>query len=553
MKRLMAISLALAMLLALAACSGGTPAASAPAATAAATAAAKTAAPAATTAAAAATPAAPAEKVKFTATFLQNDWHALPTEMAIFDELADMANVEVEWQVYANATWNEKKQLILAGGDLPDVFYMNALNGTDVVQYSAQGALIDLTDLIEQYCPRLSAIFEEMPNYKAVCTDQDTGKIFKVARAAERNVHYTTALDYINTDWLEKFNLSMPATIDEFESALKTMVQGDANGNGQTDELGYVFHGNLDKWDGAYTYTNFFGAFGQVFDPSYVIKDENGKLVFIANTEEYKNALIWLNHMAQEGLLDIEGLTTVNTTTLNAKGNAATPIVCSFSAFDETFVIPTDRYDSYDVIGALAGPTGERHNIWAAASNGNISGQQFIMTVAAKGKEAAIMNWLDCHFDEKMSIQLFLGPIGVTLKETASGMLDYIDTPAGMSYSEFRYGNCPVHVPCIIRAADWGKTIQVMGEDINKLSIAEKYYRPYADQSNIFAMWNSKETDYIANEGLDLKTYCNQMHAKWIVEGGIEADWDAYCAQLDKLGWQEYLATYQGMHDRISG
>ncbi len=498
------------------------------------------------------TGAAETEKTRFSATFLQQVWHGDPNDMEILKALADAANVEVEWQIYANATWSEKKQLVLSGGDLPDVFYMNALNATDVIQYSAQGALIDLTDLIPQYCPRLTDIFEEMPNYKAVCVDQDTGRIFKVARAAERSVQYTGAVDYINSDWLAKFDLAMPTTLEEYEKALRIMVDGDANGNGQADEIGYSFFGNLDKWTQAYTYSNFFGAFGQVFDASYVIKNQNGELVFIANTEEYKNALNWLHHMVEEELFDVEGLTSIDQTSLNAKGNADTPVLCSFSAFDETFVIPAERYDSYDVIAQLAGPEGERHNLWNAVSNGNINGNQFVMTVAASGKEAAIMNWLDCHFDPEMSIQLFLGPIGTTLERTESGMLDYIPTPEGLSYSEFRYGNCPVHVPCVIHAADWGKTIQVMEEDVNKLSIAQEYYTPYADQSNLFERWNSAETDYLANEGQDLRSYCNQMHAKWIVEGGIDEEWDSYCERLEKLGWEQYLAVYQGMYDRTS-
>ena len=493
------------------------------------------------------------EKVHFTATFLQQVWHGDPNDMEILKTLADNANVEVEWQVYANSTWGEKKQLILASGDLPDVFYMNALSATDVVQYSNQGALVDLTDLIPEYCPRLSAIFEEMPNYKAVCVDQDSGRIFKVARAAERGIHYTGALDYINTDWLAKFDLEMPTTIEEYEHALRVMVDGDANGNGQKDEIGYSFFGNLEHCDEPYSYANFFGAFGLVFDTSYVIKDEEGSLVFIANREEYKNALSWLHHMVEEGLFDVEGMTAADQSNLNAKGSAEPPVLCSFSAFSQTFAIPEDRYDSYGVLGQLAGPEGERHNIYRASTNGNINGTQFVMTQAAAGKEAAIMNWLDCHFEPEMSIQLFLGPIGVTLERTESGMIDYVPTPEGTTYSEFRYAVCPVHVPCIIRGTDWGKTVQFMPEDAYKVPIAEEYYRPYADQSNLYENWTSAETDYLANEGLDLRSYCNQMHAKWIVEGGIDEEWDAYCDRLEKLGWEKYLATYQGMYDRTIG
>ena len=193
------------------------------------------------------------------------------------------------------------------------------------------------------------------------------------------------------------------------------------------------------------------------------------------------------------------------------------------------------------IVEPLEGPTGKR--IWqnSANSNGNVNGTQFVMTASAKGKEEAIMKWLDAHFEPEISAQLFLGPIGTTLEKTDSGMLDYVPTPDGMSYSEFRYKNAPVHVPCKIASEDWGKLVQVMDEDINKLQIAKEHYAPYATQSSLFLLPKK-----------DIDDYVNKMQVKWLTEGGIEAEWDTYLEQLNKLGIDKYKETVKGIRERMA-
>ena len=88
-------------------------------------------------------------KEKIKVTFIKNEWHGDPNDMEIYKILEEKTGVEVEWQVYSAATWEDKKNLILSSGDLPDVFYMNAVNVNDVTKYAPQGMFLDLTDYIE--------------------------------------------------------------------------------------------------------------------------------------------------------------------------------------------------------------------------------------------------------------------------------------------------------------------------------------------------------------------------------------------------------------------
>ncbi|MDL2233109.1 extracellular solute-binding protein [Ruminococcaceae bacterium OttesenSCG-928-L11] len=513
-------------------------------------------APASSAASTAASEAAPTtETVKFSATFLQNEWHGDPNQMEVFQTLAERANVEVDWQVYASATWPDKKNLLLAGGDLPDVMYMNTLNRNDVAKYAPQGMIMDLTDLVAEHCPRLTQVFAEMPHYKNVCVNPDDGKMYIIARGAERDVQYTQALYYINKKWLDQLGLDVPKTTDEYYAALKAFKDGDMNGNGDaSDEIPYSFVYNPDQPKLDFSCQDMFGAFGYVdyqgASLAHFIQDENRKVVYVAMQPEYKEAIRFYGKMVQEGLWDAESFTSPDTSILNAKGNNATQILGSFSAFDKGFVVPAEQADDYVIMGPLEGPEGHKNWLYHQASNGNVNGTQFIMTANAAGKEAGIMRWLDEHFDQQMSIELFLGPEGTTLEKTGSGMLDYIDTPAGMSYSEFRYGNAPVHVPCAIKGADWGKTIQVMDEDANKLAISQEYYRPYSTQSSIFQNPTQEESKYLLGKAKDIDQYTTKMQVKWLTEGGIDAEWDTYLAELEKLGIGEYIKLVEGMAAR---
>ena len=495
------------------------------------------------------------EKEKFTVTFIQNEWHGDPNEMEVFEKLEELADVEVEWQVYSAATWEDKKNLILSGGDLPDVFYMNAVNSNDVSKYASQGMFIDLTDLIEQYAPNIQSAFDQMPNFKNICTNPDDGKIYVIGRAVERQALDTPGLMYINKKWLDQLGMDVPENVDEFYEALKAFKENDMNGNGDVgDELPFVFHYSATVPDMAYSYHTLFGSFGYI---DYAGKlgshfiENNGNIIYVAETEEYKNAVQYFHKFIQEGLWDSEGFTTQDTSVMNAKGNNDPEIVGSFIAFDSSFVLPDKYQEDYVILPPLAGPDGTKIWLKHGASNRNINGTQFVMTSHAKGKEEAIMRWLNAHFEPEISAQLFLGPIGTNLEKRESGVLGYIDTPEGMSYSEFRYANAPVHVPCKISADEWGTLVEVMDEDLNKLTVAREVYETYQTQSSLFLLPNQEESKYLTSGGKDIDDYVNKMQVKWLTEGGIEEEWDTYLQQLQILGIEKYKETIMAIRERM--
>lgn len=503
-------------------------------------------------------PAPSAGKTAITATFLKNEWHGDPNNMEILKELADRANVEVEWQIYTSAAWGDKKNLIFAGGDLPDVFYMNTLSTSDIVKYAPQGMFLELDGLIEQYCPRLSQVLADMPQFKAACINPEDGKLYSIGRAVEREVQGYGAMYYINKTWLDKLNLKVPETTDEFYAVLKAFKEQDPNGNGVADEIPFGFYGNLQKSQASYMYGDLFGAFGYpdclASTFPHTLKDEaTGEIIYVPIQEEYKEAIAFYSKFVQEGLWDKESFTYTDLSPYTAKGNNDPQLLGCFSAVSNNFIIAPEYKKDYVPLPPLKGPDGTQAWMRLASMNNNISGTFFSVSATAKGKEEAIMRWLDEHFEPEMSIQLFLGPIGTTLQKDGSGYITYMDTPAGMTYSEFRYGNAPAHVPCVISKSDWGKTIEFMLEDGNKLPIYKEVYGPYVKYADLYVRPTQAQNDFILSTGKDIVEYVNKMQVKWLTEGGVEAEWDSYLKELEKLGVQEYIEMAKTMDAAVSG
>ena len=102
------------------------------------------------------------------------------SDMYVFQEYEKKTNIHMDFQEVPADGFAENKQLLFASNDLPDIFLRAWLTKNEVEQYAVtSGQLMPLDDLIDEYAPNLTALFEKYPNMKQSCLASD-GHIYAI-------------------------------------------------------------------------------------------------------------------------------------------------------------------------------------------------------------------------------------------------------------------------------------------------------------------------------------------------------------------------------------
>ncbi|MFX3635898.1 MAG: extracellular solute-binding protein [Candidatus Pristimantibacillus sp.] len=194
----------------------------------------------------------------------------------IWKEFEKRTNTKLDITWLSPSTSEEKINVMLASGDLPEVTFVETLVNPQLQKMVEQGVFWDLTPFIKDY-PNLSA-----PQLDLAWSDSSIkGKNYVIPR------YYPSygggAFPLLRKDWMDKLGVKTPTTLDQLYDVLKAFKEGDPNGNGLADEI--PFSANYDTLNFAY------GVFNGV-QGSWKLKDD--KLVPIITEEESRDALLWM-------------------------------------------------------------------------------------------------------------------------------------------------------------------------------------------------------------------------------------------------------------------
>ena len=96
--------------------------------------------------------------------------------------------------------------------------------------------------------------------------------------------------------------------------------------------------------------------------------------------------------------------------------------------------------NEYEVLAPLTGPSGEKP-LWLR-KDGFLDRGHFVITAANENPDATF-RWADTCLDDELSLVLARGPFGTNLKKNADDSIEFIPTPKGTSYGDFRNKNTP--------------------------------------------------------------------------------------------------------------
>ena len=470
-----------------------------------------------------------------------NDFNEIET----FINLEEKTNIKIEWDLIPQEGFNDRKSLILASNELPDAFFGTSAGGIveeEAVTYGSQGVFLPLEKYIEDYAVNIKGIFEKLPDAKRVSTSLD-GHIYTLPFIQEINANLVFTRMYINKSWLDKLSLPVPATTDELVTALKAFRDNDPNGNKKPDEIPLSFiYKNHNM--GHYA---MMGSFGCPDSKDHVaVKDK--KAYITATMPEYKEAVKFFSSLYKENLIDKE-VFTHDSSQYKAKGNQADALYGLLFDWGGTSVVGTERFDKdYVPLAPLKGFKGDQ--TWLVREPSIWSGY-FVVTSANKYPEATL-RWADQLYDEKTSMELQYGPIGLTLEETADGKIKMLDAPEGMTYNDFRYQKAPAITASAILADTFANKM-IVNENMKVDDEKYQVYAPYLLKEfypTSSVKFTKEQSSRMAALKTDIITHIDSMQAKWISgDSSIDNDWDAYLAELKKMGIDEMLKIYQDAYD----
>lgn len=462
-------------------------------------------------------------------------------EMPMVKELEEKTGIHVEWEVVKGSDWNMKLNLMFASGEYPDIILAVGTTGMDEEFGVTQELLIPLDDLAAKYMPNYMeriAMEADDPTVSLIASDGQKYSIgFLVGQYINTNQHF-----FINQTWLDNLGLETPNTLEELTDVLRAFKTGDPNGNGIADEVPLEM--GLDT--GFYNIDYMLPMFGVPSDQkTWLFIDDNKQVQFTPMQEGFRQCMEWLNMMYKEELLDKEVISQdINTIETKLKGGN----VGFFTAWRLLAMGLDDGVAKDSVLYMPVGSNGQtakmfrtlelaRHGAYVTATNENVP---------------ATMRWLDSLLEKETMFSLYYGPqdeaweynkengkIDSTITDT-TGIRNCLDTNtlffAPGAYISEVFNMAPQRIE---------KTQYCIEYD--EAGVLQKYSNDYLR----LAPLTSEQIQSNLLKETDIHNAVIENAAKFITDGVTDDSWNAFVTLLERIGYEEYVKTYQSAIDQM--
>lgn len=454
------------------------------------------------------------------------------------EESEKEAGIHVDWKVYVNSDWGDKKGVLMASGDLPDAFWGSiCLSDADLATNAEY--IIPLEDLIAENMPNLTAIFEKDPEMKAICTSRD-GHIYSLPKKLPCRPVVGNQV-FINQTWLDNLGLSMPDTYEDFYNVLKAFKEQDANGNGDPDDEIPFGAGNTDP------IATFLLPFEPVGNNKYNMIIKDGQPAYRNLTDSYKEGLAWMHKCYEEGLIDAEIFTQDGSMAEAKRMDPNGSLIGVAGGWVPTAVFGDNAVD-YTALVPVAGPDGNRY-VESDPGLMNYSRNELVVTTQCKDP-AKLLQWADMFYTEDATIQTYYGSFGTGTTKNEDGTYTVLDPPEGKTADLFIWENSFRDFGPKFAEDSINDRVSMNPEDGDglKLEIA-KIADPYAVEPFPNVSYTEEQLDTLSTLYSDISSYVSTNETHWITEGGIEEEWDAYIKQLNQMGFDKFMEIQKEAFD----
>jgi len=471
----------------------------------------------------------------------------------------DALNINLEFVTFSDGNEaNNQLTLMCAGGEkLPDVLVgFSNLGKRMMAQFGEDGFFIDLTDLLKDHAPTFNAQMEKLSEEEQAriwnnMKSAVDGKVYGLPTYSAPTISdYMQNMMYINQDWLDAVGKKNPTTVDELYDVLVAFRDEDPNGNGKADEIPMFRSGIWNYVINAFVY----------YDAEHPLNVTDGKVWSPVVTDEFRQAMIFLNKMYEEELITDQSFSS-NSTDMKAliSGEDETATVgiwygqplADVNSYMQTL-------DQYEVMNPLADKTGKGGYVVVRPNDLLISG---FITKDCKDPELA-MKFMDFLYEDESVTRRRHGEKDVHweyTEEAEESMFGTMSNIRILGTENFGSAVWGVHLPNIytdenyLTIAEVGTTFE--GATARLLSaqteIMKTWTRPAELASNL--AFTAEEDDKLDRIDATLTSFTLESISLFIVgdkDPNKDADWNEYVKMLKEYKLDEKIKVYQAAYDR---
>lgn len=204
-----------------------------------------------------------------------------------WQELETRLNVQWDALITPQASYGERATTLIASGDMPDLFYINAgQTQAPLLRYVTEGAFLDLTEYLTP---------DELQNYPSLAKYLDIhweaatldGKIYGVPNPQRK----APQLPFYRNDWSKQVIGGVPTNATEVHDMLVGMSTKDPDGNVNNDTWGIAMYDTY--WS--------IGLIDRMFNVPNIWKVDNGSFVRDFETQEWRDYLEYVRVLWEDG------------------------------------------------------------------------------------------------------------------------------------------------------------------------------------------------------------------------------------------------------------
>lgn len=493
--------------------------------------------------------------VQLTATMLK---HPLTESLENMDWLAEAeerAGVEIQWEE-VSADWDERKNAMLAGGDIPDLIVgPNAITDGDFAQFT--GLFQDLDELME-HAPNVQTMFEEKQELEVMAT-QPSGEVFGLPKY-QRYWPNAATMQFINTDWLDNLGLDVPVTWDDLHEVLLAFKEEDANGSGDpNDEIPFDWAPVGTGGFGFFHPTVFLGSTGITPSESgtgYFAEDGELKNFFM--DERYKDVVVFLSKLYEDGLINQEVFTQEYTAYQSmGRGDGDTAKVGFTFGWEATDRFGNELAPQYESIPPLKVSDESTDDLrWSYDKNVLNYGTNMVQMSSETEEKEAAMRFINELYDPKTSMQVLFGSIGESIEDHGDGTYSVLPPsdesmdPGTWKWTKSWADNGPMYIADSLELE--------LGTDMQEGNLQQEAYQEAYERIDtdldvypgVFIKYTQEDNNTMSLRNTELMNLAMAKFAEWVTEGNIDDEWDWYLDQLTTMGMPENLELMQPYYDQ---